>query len=638
MEKTLYIVASICFVLVGTSQLRAQYDEPYRPQYHFSPKKGWIGDPDGLVYHEGLYHLFWWGHAVSKDLVHWEELPYPLAGGPGDFSYFSGSVVVDKNNDSGFGDDSMIAFYTRHYPGDSIPETQAISISEDGIEFNYYQQNPVLDIGKIFFRDPQVFWHDETKKWIMAVSLPAEQTVQFYGSKNLTSWSFLSDFKNLGVQNSFWECPDLFKVPIEGENEAYRWVLLIGRGPNRVQYFVGDFDGEKFTVDQSTREYLQHGIGMSGKVLEDFEGKDLETEASPDRKGYLGKGYLLATKQEGDSMVWESGKFRISNPAINFLISGDNDVRSQSIQLIIEGQTRKIATGHGDGLFRWNGWDVSQYMGKEALVRVVNQSTDTDNALSVDQIMLSDQLHATNLEHGLWLDYGNDFYAARTWRDYDGNDKRKVMLGWMGNWEYANLVPSSWGKGFQSIPRTLKLRKTDIGYILAQEPLPQLDQLRSDIFELENVALDKALAIDEIESFNNTYEMEAIFTFSGHSTLELELQKGQDRSLPITYDSQTKTFVVDRNNTTNASNPEFLEKFESVMQAPVELNKNQLHLRIFVDRSSVEIFMENGAKVFSVLTYPGEKQNGIRLKSSGGKVMLTKLKAWKLSSIWTENK
>ena len=132
--------------------------------------------------------------------------------------------------------------------------------------------------------------------------------------------------------------------------------------------------------------------------------------------------------------------------------------------------------------------------------------------------------------------------------------------------------------------------------------------------------------------------MEAIFTFSGHSTLELELQKGQDRSLPITYDSQTKTFVVDRNNTTNASNPEFLEKFESVMQAPVELNKNQLHLRIFVDRSSVEIFMENGAKVFSVLTYPGEKQNGIRLKSSGEKVMLTKLKAWKLSSIWTENK
>jgi fructan beta-fructosidase len=118
-------------------KVEESYKEKYRPQYHFSPQKGWIGDPDGLVYSDGKYHLYWWGHAISEDLVHWKELPYPMKGGDGKFSYFSGSVVVDRKNTSGFGENSMIAFYTKHLPGDTIPETQAISVSNDqGVSYN----------------------------------------------------------------------------------------------------------------------------------------------------------------------------------------------------------------------------------------------------------------------------------------------------------------------------------------------------------------------------------------------------------------------------------------------------------------------------------------------------------------------
>src|SRR5690606_1097229 len=118
---------------------------------------------------------------VSEDLVHWQELPYPMKGGDGTFSYFSGSVVVDRENTGGFGANSMVAFFTRHFPGDTIPEAQAISISNDGgLSHHYYEHNPVLDIDKIFFRDPQVFWYNPDKKWKMVVSLPDVQKIHIY--------------------------------------------------------------------------------------------------------------------------------------------------------------------------------------------------------------------------------------------------------------------------------------------------------------------------------------------------------------------------------------------------------------------------------------------------------------------------
>ncbi|RCH56329.1 hypothetical protein DJ568_00260 [Mucilaginibacter hurinus] len=169
------IVCTMLVITAALTNVRAQDSlayitgQKYRPLYHFSPKKGWIGDPDGLVVHKGLYHLYWWGHATSTDLVHWKELPKPMKGDDGTFSYFSGSVAVDKHNTSGFGKNSMLAIYTRHFAGDSLPETQALSISnDDGLTFNYYKNNPVLDINKIFFRDPRCFGMRPTAcgKWL----------------------------------------------------------------------------------------------------------------------------------------------------------------------------------------------------------------------------------------------------------------------------------------------------------------------------------------------------------------------------------------------------------------------------------------------------------------------------------------
>lgn len=623
MKRFPVIILILCF---GNSFLgSAQYNEPYRPQYHFSPAKGWIGDPDGLVFYEDNYHLFWWGHAISKDLVHWEQLEDPMKGDPGDFSYFSGSVVVDKKNHSDFGENSMIAFYTRHYDGDTLPEAQAISVSHDGLRFDYYDKNPILDIDKIFFRDPQVFWHEETKKWIMAVSLPAEQTVQFYNSEDLKNWNYLSEFSGLGVQHSFWECPDIFKVPIEGKTNEYRWVLFIGRGPNRVQYFVGDFDGKSFEPDAKISSFLNNGIGIPGRIISNFEEGQFQAD-SLERLGFLGKQYVDAE----NSQNWKSEKFTITKPAINFLISGEH--ANNSLNLIINNKIVRKTAGENDKIFRWKGWDVSEYLGKEATITFQNDTS----ALAVDHILLADELWDTNLEHGLWLDYGNDFYAARTWRDYEGSLEDKIMLGWMGNWEYANDVPSNWGKGFESLPRILKLREKENGYRLVQEVVPQFRELRSDSIALNNIDLKEELELDKVSSFDNSYEMELSVKLPENGEINIELQKGNGRSLKLSYDSETKLFLVDRRNTTNSENSEFLEKFSDVMKAPVRTDNGKLQLRIFVDRSSVEIFTGKGEKVFSVLTYPGPSQNVVALSSPQTGATIERLKIWKLNSIWNK--
>lgn len=190
-------LAVLLLTVLAYMQVQGQQNKPdrsqqkYRPLYHFSPERGWIGDPDGLVINNGIFHLYWWGHATSKDLIHWQEHPKPMKGDDGSFSYFSGSVAVDNNNTSGFGKKSMIAVYTKHFAGDTLPETQAISISTDtGKTFHYYKQNPVLDIKKIFFRDPQVFWHEPDKLWKMVVSRPDAQEIQVYESPDLKNWSY----------------------------------------------------------------------------------------------------------------------------------------------------------------------------------------------------------------------------------------------------------------------------------------------------------------------------------------------------------------------------------------------------------------------------------------------------------------
>lgn len=260
----------------SSSSSVTDFDEPYRPQFHFTPQQNWINDPNGLVYHEGEYHLFYqynpfgdqwghmsWGHAVSSDLMHWEELDVALPEEDG-VMIFSGSSVVDKQNTSGLGSKEnppMVAIYTGHHDSEENPkQDQRIAYSTDnGRSWTKYDGNPVIDEEMEDFRDPKVIWHKETEKWIMVVALPTEYKVRFYSSNNLIDWELESEFGPAGGTDGIWECPDLFKLPVEGSDGESRWVLQVDMNPGAVaggsggQYFIGDFDGSEFTESEETK-------------------------------------------------------------------------------------------------------------------------------------------------------------------------------------------------------------------------------------------------------------------------------------------------------------------------------------------------------------------------------------------------
>ncbi|MGO4878501.1 glycoside hydrolase family 32 protein [Pedobacter psychrotolerans] len=618
--------------------------QEYRPMYHFSPAKGWMGDPDGLVHYNNTYHLFWWGHAVSKDLVHWQEMPRPMKEGMG-FSYFSGSVVVDKMNTGGFGKNSMIAFYTKHLPGDSLPETQAISISNnEGKSFDYYQKNPILDINKVFFRDPQVFWYEQDKSWKMVVSRPDVQQVHIYQSSDLKNWAFCSSFEGLGAKNSFWECPDLFELPIEGSNEK-KWVLIIGRGPNRVQYFVGDFNGKTFVTDKKIAEYLSVGQGIKGSVFEDFEGKNSKWPKFPEEHenkasgvaDYLGKHYLSTANASATVFRSKSQPFTISAKAINFLLMGGNHPDSTCINLLVDGQVVRTTSGDNTKVFKWNGWDVRPWIGKKAQLELVDLSKDTTiGFIAIDHITFSDQLSNQHLEHALWLDDGPDYYATRTWRDYDkssGPADTVHAIGWMGNWDYARKAPSKWGKGFQSVPRMMTLREMPSGWRVFQQPIPQLAQLRDSGIH-QQLQLKGVQTLKNFKPEVNSYELDATFTPGTAKAFGLNLFVGEGRKLALRYDPQLGELTLDRRNCTNFNtDTAFTKSFAKKYAVPLALDKGSLRLHIFVDRSSIEIFANDGEKVVSATTFAADTQLGLETFSDDGNTTLN-IQAWKLKSIW----
>jgi fructan beta-fructosidase len=259
------------------------YGEPHRPQFHFSPEKGWMNDPNGLVYYAGEYHLFYqyypdstvwgpmhWGHAVSTDLLRWEHLPialYPDSIG----CIFSGSVVVDEKNTSGFApaghsEKPLVAIFTYHNlewerAGRLDRESQGIAYSLDrGRTWTKYAGNPVLkNKGDVDFRDPKVFWHEATQRWVMPLAVG--QHLEIFTSPDLKNWQKVSDFgEKEGAHGGVWECPDLF--PLKTTAGAERWVLIqnIGRGAvaggSGTQYFIGEFDGTTFKNDNPPDKIL----------------------------------------------------------------------------------------------------------------------------------------------------------------------------------------------------------------------------------------------------------------------------------------------------------------------------------------------------------------------------------------------
>jgi fructan beta-fructosidase len=492
------------------------YFEPHRPQFHFSPKEKWMNDPNGMVYFEGEFHLFYqyypedtvwgpmhWGHAVSRDLVHWEHLPIALY--PDALGYiFSGSAVVDWHNSSGFGVDGrppLVAIFTYHdmdgeKAGRPDYQCQGIAYSNDkGRTWTKYEGNPVLpnpgntkDI-----RDPKVFWHEYSEQWIM--TLAVLDHVEFWGSKNLKQWTRLGDFgKEWGGHGGVWECPDLFPLEVEGTREI-KWVLLLSinpGGPNggsATQYFVGEFDGETFTLDDSFAPF----------------------------------------------------------------VSG---------------------------------------------------------------------------EKGLWADYGRDNYAGVTWSDIPGEDSRQLFLGWMSNWNYAQVVPTHPWRSAMTIPRELTLHSTEQGYRLFSRPVRELSALRTSSQTLEEQELAQGISIPGQAELILEFELQE--GLPADFGLELSNEKGE--RYRIGFDAGENRFYSDRS---AAGDPTFSDRFAAGKAfGPRVAAGKRMRLHFFIDAASIEMFADDGATVMTEIFFPTQPFNRVKLYVEKGKVGMVEGEIFGLKGIW----
>lgn len=518
--RTLFLLAAALAAALVSVAASPQgfYMEPFRPQYHFTPEKNWMNDPNGMVFYEGEYHLFYqynpagdkwghmsWGHAVSPDMVHWTHLPLALAEAD-NVMIFSGSAVVDWKNSSGFGKDGrppLVAVYTGFRTTDRV-QFQCIAYSNDkGRTWTKYSGNPVIDINSMDFRDPKVQWHDATRRWIMTVSLSAEHKVRFYGSDNLKAWTLLSEFGPAGATGGVWECPDLFELPLPGTNDK-RWVLVVNMNPGSVaggsggQYFIGRFDGTQFVADRDS--------------------------LIPPRPG-----------------------------------------RSAS-------------------------------------------------------------------ESAHWFDYGPDYYAAVSWSDVPASDGRRLWLGWMSNWEYGGDVPTSPWRSAMSIPREVGLSRTAEGIRLVQKPAREMESLRDRHFAFKSGDVSEANAwLKERHVQGDQLELMVEFAPRSSGTEGVKVLKSDTEATVIGVDRQRGRAFVDR---TQSGNVTFHQKFSGVYDAPLAVHDGRVKLHLFVDASSVEVFVNDGERVFTSLVYPSAASRGVELFGSMTSARITSLNVWTLKSIW----
>lgn len=484
------------------------YTEKYRPQFHFTPEKNWMNDPNGMVYYAGEYHLFYqfhpgglkwgpmhWGHAVSEDMIHWEHLP--IAFEPDELGMiFSGSAVVDWNDSSGLfnGEVGLVAIFTHSNEG---VQTQSIAYSKDkGRSWEKYNGNPVIhNPGLKDFRDPKVFWHDETNKWIMV--LAAGQKVVFYTSPNLINWKYVSDFGlNDGAHGGVWECPDLFKLPVDGDEDNMKWVLQVDIGDGAIaggsgaQYFIGDFDGENFKNDRAA-------------------------------------------------------------------------------------------------------------------------------------------------EDTLWLDFGKDYYAAQSFSDIPKEDGRRIWLAWMSNWKYANEVPTTPWRSAMSVPREVQLKTgKDDKIKLLQNPIDEIKSIRKGkkMFENEivlpqtNLLSDlKADVFEVLVDFESINAAEVGFKFRKSNT------PGMVEETIVGFDVEKKVLFINRD---QSGEIDFSEHFKGKHFTPITDYDGKLKLRILVDVSSIEVFINDGENVITDLIFPNTDSKDLELYVREGEAKVASLEFYELNTTW----
>lgn len=476
-----------------SNEFEFEYNEKYRPQFHFSPEYGWMNDPNGMVYLDGEYHLFYqynpygsmwgnmhWGHAVSTDLNSWTYLPTAIA--PDSLgAIFSGSAVIDVNNTAGFGKNAMVAIYTSA----GRVQSQSIAYSTDkGRTFTKYEGNPVIpNPGIPDFRDPKVFWHNESNQWIM--SLATKQTITFYGSANLKSWTRLSEFGDgIGSHGGVWECPDLVPLDYNGKT---KWVLLVSinpGGPNggsATQYFIGDFDGKTFRADA--------------------------------------------------------------------------------------------------------------------------------------------------LPYPLWMDYGRDNYAGVTWSNIPENDGRKIFMGWMSNWDYANNVPTKNFRSAMTVARELKIANNGKHLVVSNYPVSETKTLRALESAKKDVVVEKEVVLSNLLDKNKgTYEIEMTLKPQNAGIFGFILQNSKNEELEFRFDMTTGFFSIHRH---KSGLVDFEGRFAAGMNAPL-VKKDAYKVRVLVDKASAEIFINEGELALTTIFFPTEVMNKLKFYTKEGKFSAEHIKIYQI--------
>ncbi len=645
------------------------YTEPFRPQFHFTPEKNWMNDPNGLVYYAGEYHLFYqynpfgntwghmsWGHAVSPDLVHWQHLPLALPEADG-VMIFSGSAVVDWHNTSGFGINGqppMIAIYAGYRPADNL-QFQNIAYSNDkGRTWTKYAGNPVINLNSRDFRDPKVQWYEATHRWIMTVSLAADHKVLFYSSPNLKEWTLLSEFGPAGATSGVWECPDLFELPVQGTNEKH-WVLAVNMNPGSVaggsggQYFIGQFDGTNFTADPDETLQPTPAVVPDGTVIADFEGKDYGDWKTTGEAfgpgpaqgvlgdqnpvtGYVGHG-LVNSYYHGDGTqgTLTSPAFALTHAYVNFLIGGGSQ-KETCMNLLVDGKVVRTASGQDAEQLTWHAWDVRDFMGQSAVLQIVDHATGGWGHINVDQIMLADAPAHSASEAALWFDYGKDYYAAVSWSDVPKSDGRRLWLGWMSNWQYGGDVPTSPWRSAMSIPREVGLRRTTEGLRLVQKPTREMESLRDRhlVFPGGDLAQANAWLVDQaIQGKQLELLVELAPATTGVSGVKV--LKGANEATAIGVDRSAGRVFVDRSQSGNVG---FNPQFPGVQDAPLPRASGPVQLHIFVDACSVEVFVNNGERVITDLVYPSAGSRGVEFFGPAENTKIHSAEVWTLKSAW----
>lgn len=487
----------------------------YRPKWHYAAARNWLNDPNGLVYSNGVYHLFYqhnphgdvwgnmsWGHATSTDLLSWDEQPVAIPC-DGQEAIFSGSAVVDTHNTSGFGAGGaapLVAIYTSAYsPASPLAGRQAQSLAystDDGATWTKYEGNPVLDRGSANFRDPKVFWYDGDagSYWVMAAVEAEDREVVLYRSDDLKAWEYLSSFGPANATGGVWECPDLFELPVDGSAGDTRWVLVVNLNPGGIaggsagQYFVGTFDGVTFRSESTVTEGMQTDVNR----MQDYG----------------------------------------------------------------------------------------------------------------------------------WLDWGRDYYAAVSFSN--APDGRRLMIGWMNNWQYAASTPSQGWRSAMSLVREVRLERHAGRPVLVQAPVDPFAVSGTELFASGPARLAGPTHLEEgvrwlpPVAYGDVLRIDAEFRPGTSGTVGLVLRAGDvdgvhERTV-LAYSSPSGELSLDR---TGSGNVGFHPDFPSVERVPVRLQDGVLRLSVFLDRCSVEVFAQDGLVTLTDQIFPAESSTAVGLLAEG---------------------